>query len=139
VPQEETLVIGQGEIGKPIAEVLSRSYRVVTKDLEPLEPPDRVDVMHICFPYEIDDFVGSTVEYIDQYAPSLTIIHSTVVPGTTRAVHLGSGRAVAHSAVRGKHAAMKDELMIYTKFVGGRDFGGHDRHHEASGRRWDEG
>ena len=58
------LVVGQGETGRPIAEVLSRAYRVSTKDIEPLELNDPVDVMHVCYPFQTGDFVDTTVDYI---------------------------------------------------------------------------
>jgi UDP-N-acetyl-D-mannosaminuronate dehydrogenase len=61
------------------------------------------------------------MEYIDQYRPALTIINSTVAPGTTRSIATESGTAVVHSPIRGKHARMQEELSHYTKFVGALD------------------
>ena len=116
--QAKVLVVGQGEIGRPLAEVLSAQYQVFAKDVEPLDLHQAVDVMHVCYPFHIDDFVGTTEEYIASYRPPLTIIHSTVLPGTTRTVQLRSQQSVAYSAVRGKHAAMKTDLLSYIKFVG---------------------
>jgi UDP-N-acetyl-D-mannosaminuronate dehydrogenase len=78
-------------------------------------------VMHICFPFETDKFVGQVVEYINYYGPALTIINSTVAPGTTRSIATESGVPVVHSPIRGKHARMQEELLRYTKFVGAID------------------
>ena len=111
------LVVGQGEIGKPITALLSRAYNVSTKDIESLDLAEPLDVMHICYPYQVGDFVSTTVDYIHQYAPALTIIHSTVVPGTTRAVEDRSERPVTYSPVRGKHAMMESDLLSHTKYV----------------------
>jgi UDP-N-acetyl-D-mannosaminuronate dehydrogenase len=65
--------------------------------------------------------VGQCVEYINKYKPELTVINSTVTPGTTRAVYQKTGTAIAYSPVRGKHARMKLELVHYKKFIGGID------------------
>ena len=78
-------------------------------------------ILHICYPFYIDDFVGMCVKYIEKYRPSLTIINSTVVPGTSRLVYSLTDKPVVHSPVRGKHAKMRKDLPYYTKFVGGID------------------
>ena len=88
------LVIGQGDVGKPLAEIMASCYQTITKDKEALDIQETVDTMHVCYPYQVDDFLGTTVAYIAQYQPTLTIIHSTVLPGTTRAVQERSKRAV---------------------------------------------
>ncbi len=114
---ETVLVVGQGEVGKPMAEILSSVYRVVTKDIDPLNLSEPVGVMHICYPYRGADFVGTTIDYISQYGPALTVIHTTVPPGTTRAVEYRSHQPVAYSAVRGKHSAMVKDILSFTKYV----------------------
>lgn len=119
---EKVLVVGLGEVGKPIFELVSQHHETLGVDLSP--PPERlgaIDVMHICYPYRIDDFIGETARYIEFFRPRLTIINSTVAVGTTRAVAERSGAAVVHSPVRGKHARMLEDLLHYTKFVGGMD------------------
>ena len=80
-----------------------------------------MDVLHICYPFEIKDFVGETARYIDLFKPRLTIINSTVAVGTTRAVAQRTGTALAHSPVRGKHVRMLEELQSYMKFIGPTD------------------
>jgi UDP-N-acetyl-D-mannosaminuronate dehydrogenase len=100
--------------------------------------PGSIDVMHICFPFEIDDFVGEAARYIELLRPALTIVNSTVAVGTTRAIHARTGARVAYSPVRGKHARMLEELRTYVKFVGGTDVSaGRDAagHFEAMGVR----
>jgi UDP-N-acetyl-D-mannosaminuronate dehydrogenase len=118
------LVAGLGEVGRPLLELVSRHYDTVGVDISlPRRAVGRVDVMHVCYPFEIADFVGETARYIESFAPALTIINSTVGVGTTRAVAERTGAAVVHSPVRGKHARMLDELLAYTKFVGAADSG----------------
>lgn len=66
------------------------------------------------------------------------IVHSTVAPGTTRAIREASGRAVVYySPVRGKHAVMEEQLQQYKKFVSGpdSDFDAVRQHLEEAGLR----
>jgi UDP-N-acetyl-D-mannosaminuronate dehydrogenase len=126
--ENKIVVVGLGEVGRPLLALLSGHYKVIGIDITPpSEPIGKVDVLHICFPFEIKDFVGETARYIERFKPALTIINSTVAIGTTRAVAERTGTAVAYSPVRGKHARMLEELRKYTKFVGAMD--------PASGRR----
>jgi UDP-N-acetyl-D-mannosaminuronate dehydrogenase len=113
------LVVGLGEVGKPLLEVIGGHFEVLGIDIDPVEFDGKCEVLHICIPFQIHDFVGACVAYINQYQPRLTVINSTVAPGTTRAVFEKTGTAIAYSPVRGKHSKMKQELLYYTKFVGG--------------------
>jgi UDP-N-acetyl-D-mannosaminuronate dehydrogenase len=119
---KKVVVVGLGEVGKPLFELLSERHDVVGVDISPpVEPVKRPAVLHICYPFEIRDFVGETVRYIELFEPELTVINSTVGVGTTRAVAQRSDTAVVHSPVRGKHVRMLDELRSYKKFVGAMD------------------
>jgi len=118
-----TLVIGLGEVGGPLLDLLRRAYPCMARDLEPVTVPEGIDVMHVCYPYTGRDFIAATAGYVREYAPQTTIIHSTVVPGTTRRVAEETGGAVAFSPVRGKHTRMRDDLLTYTKFVAASDAG----------------
>ena len=110
---EKVVVVGLGEIGKPLLELVSKHHEAVGVDLPlPVERIGGVGVMHACYPFGIEDFVGETARYIEIFKPTLTIINSTVGIGTTRAVAKRTGAAVVHSPVRGKHARM---LCISTK------------------------
>ena len=116
-----TVVVGLGEIGKPLMELISRHHDVVGVDITPVAPLDDVDVLHICYPFQIKDFIGETVRYIKLYRPTLTIINSTVAVGTTRAIAEKASTPVVNSPVRGKHVRMLEDLQFYTKFVGALD------------------
>ena len=115
------IVVGQGEIGKPLRKILGRTYHCIGVDIEPIEVAAPCSTLHICYPYQMPDFVGTTVAYIRKYKPQLTIINSTVVPGTTRQVYDASGVKLAYSPVRGKHVRMEEDLLRYRKFVAGID------------------
>lgn len=115
---KSVVVAGLGEVGRPLLELLSTHYRTIGVDIKlPDEPVGEVDVLHVCYPFEIKDFIGETAHYIDKYKPRLTVINSTVAVGTTRAVVERTGAAVANSPVRGKHVRMLQEMRSYTKFV----------------------
>lgn len=118
---EKVVVVGLGEVGRPLLELAQSRLDAVGVDLEPPPSLGPVGVLHICYPFEIGDFVGETERYIALFEPRLTIVESTVAVGTTRAVHERTGAPIAHSPVRGKHARMLEELQRYTKFVGGID------------------
>lgn len=119
--REKIVVVGLGEVGKPLYQLICEHYDAVGVDISPVEPVEQVDVLHICYPFEIPNFVGETVRYIEMFRPALTIVNSTVAVGTTRSIAERTGAAVVNSPVRGKHARMLDELRSYTKFVGAMD------------------
>jgi UDP-N-acetyl-D-mannosaminuronate dehydrogenase len=120
--QQKVVVVGLGEVGKPLFQLASRHHDVIGVDIEPPKQHiENVDVLHICFPYEIKDFIGETVRYIDLFKPGVTIVNSTVGIGTTRAIAERSGTPVVNSPVRGKHIRMLEELQHYTKFIGATD------------------
>jgi hypothetical protein len=116
--QGKTLVVGLGEVGGALAAVLERQQPILRHDLQPQEFAESIGVMHLCFPYQSrTQFEASATKYIERFRPALTIVNSTVVPGTVRAIADHSGALVAYSPVRGKHARMVQELLQYTKFV----------------------
>ena len=117
----KVVVVGLGEIGKPLHQIISRSHDTVGVDLTPVEAVGDVDVMHVCYPFQIADFVGETARYIAHFRPTLTVINSTVAIGTTRTIAERTKAAVVNSPVRGKHVRMLEELQHYTKFVGAMD------------------
>jgi UDP-N-acetyl-D-mannosaminuronate dehydrogenase len=119
-----TAVVGLGEVGGPLLQAIEQTgVPTAGLDVETVTCPARgtVGVMHVCFPFEIEDFVGEAARYIELLAPALTIVNSTVAVGTTRAIQERTGTPVAYSPVRGKHAKMLQELTSYVKYVGADD------------------
>jgi UDP-N-acetyl-D-mannosaminuronate dehydrogenase len=133
------VVVGLGEVGRPLLQLLSKSYEVIGVDIQPpAEQLGAVDVLHICYPFEIKDFIGETARYIDRFKPNVTVINSTVGVGTTRAVAERAGAPVVNSPVRGKHIRMLEELGKYTKFIGASDLAAGKRvaeHFEGAGMK----
>jgi UDP-N-acetyl-D-mannosaminuronate dehydrogenase len=118
---QTVIIVGLGEVGKPLFEIIKTRHEVFGVDIDLAAPLNRCDVMHICFPFRNQNFVGQVVEYIGRYQPGLTVINSTVAPGTTRRIAGESGVAVVSSPVRGKHVRMREEMLHYTKFIGALD------------------
>ncbi len=117
--RQNVVVVGLGEVGKPLFELASRYHQAIGVDIKPpSEAFEHVDVLHVCFPYEIKDFIGEVARYVAMYKPALTVINSTVGVGTTRAIAERTAAAVVNSPVRGKHVRMLQELQHYTKFIG---------------------
>ena len=119
--KQTVIVVGLGEVGKPLMEIVRTKHETFGIDIDSPAPVSQCDIMHICFPFQGEKFTGQVVHYIHQYRPALSIINSTVAPGTTRSIALESGTAVVNSPVRGKHARMQAEMLHYTKFIGALD------------------
>lgn len=117
--REKVLVVGLGEVGRPLLELLQAAYPAQGRDVKDDPHLGTVDVLHICYPYS-SGFVAITKEYICQYGPRLVVVHSTVVPGTSAAIaRVAPDTLVAYSPILGKHHRMKADLQYYVKFVAG--------------------
>ena len=75
------VIVGLGEVGGPLSCILDRHFECAKVDILPVEIGKPCSVLHICYPFQIPDFVKTTVDYINKYQPALTIINSTVAPG----------------------------------------------------------
>jgi UDP-N-acetyl-D-mannosaminuronate dehydrogenase len=133
-----TLVVGLGEVGKPLYTILqNHEPRTIGIDIKPAVVEQPVGILHVCFPFINRTQFQSAVEgYAIKYAPSLIVINSTIVPGTTRAIEKSTGIPCVYSPVRGKHTKMVDELQTYVKFVAGTDSAAAERvqaHFKAAG------
>ena len=117
-----TLVVGLGEVGSALSQVLRRTGRVLEHDIERCEFDEPIGVMHLCIPFTRQaDFEATALSYIQRFKPELTIINSTVVPGTSRNIAKQALVPIAYSPVRGKHIRMAEDLLKYRKFVAGSD------------------
>ena len=129
------LVVGLGEVGRSLYELLKQSKKFdlycfdvdkqKMQDIVQNDVPTKLDVLYICYPCGCqDDFVKITVNYMNKFTSELTIINSTVPPGTTKKVHQITGGNLVHSPIRGMHSSletMKRDLLFWTKFIGGID------------------
>jgi len=116
-------IIGYGEIGSSLEKCyLGKDFTVqildnkknintITKDL---------DVLNICIPYlDPDQFITATGSYIKEFTPKLTIIHSTVIPGTTCKIQKNYNiDTIIHSPVRGIHPNLFEGIKTFVKYIG---------------------
>ena len=105
-----SLIIGRGEVGTSLYNVLKKKYDVSIRDKEDVEINKQVYVLHICFPY-FKDFVNEVKSYIDVYQPKYTVIHSTVPIGTTFQC------MAYHSPIRGMHPNMEKGIKTFVKYL----------------------
>jgi UDP-N-acetyl-D-mannosaminuronate dehydrogenase len=132
--KDKVLVVGLGEVGIPLFELLKESKlfdvygldidEAKMRELGQTEPPSKVDVMHVCVRCtNREKLVKTATDYAKRFSPKLIIIESTVPPGTTTDVYKNCKQClVAHSPVRGVHKSrehMKWEFKRWTKYVGG--------------------
>ena len=120
--ESSVVVVGLGEVGRPLRDLLLEHYNVVGVDIAPASAEiGKVSVLHLCFPFEIPDFVGEAVRYIEKFRPEVAVVNSTVAVGTTRKIASRTNTPVVNSPVRGKHVRMLEEMRHYTKFIGTND------------------
>ena len=107
-------IIGYGEIGSSLAKVYQEKKMVpMIRDLDVNTIRGDVDILDICLPYG-KNFISIVNDYIDEYLPKLTIIHSTVPIGTTKQIK----RPCVHSPIRGVHPNLKEGIEKFVKFIG---------------------
>jgi UDP-N-acetyl-D-mannosaminuronate dehydrogenase len=134
--KETVLLIGLGEIGHTLFSLLSEKkecFEVYGLDLDEAKMrglgqskskvPNKVDIMQVCLPCgNPDKFAEIVADYAKQYKPKLTIINSTVPPGTTLKIADKCKCPVAHSPARGVHINAEHmlwEMKRWPKYVGG--------------------
>jgi len=106
-------ILGYGEIGKAIAKFYKNPK---IKDLNRDDGLKGVEILHVCIPWS-DKFVGIVKKEIKSTKPKLTIIHSTIAPGTTKKL----GKGVVHSPVRGIHPHLYEGIKTFVKYIGTND------------------
>lgn len=114
------VVVGMGEVGKPLLSSISCSAMVSGIDMRPelcvkSEFQETVEIMHVCFPYSVS-FTQETKRYCEEHKPKLIAIHSTVKPHTTEQLQSIVEIPVIYSPIRGVHARMIDDLKRYVKY-----------------------
>lgn len=107
-------VLGYGEVGGAIAKFYKEPH---IKDLKRDDGLEDLDVLNVCIPWS-GKFVEIVESAINEYGPKLTIIHSTVAPGTTKALADKFNGMVVHSPVRGVHPNLYEGIKIFIKYIG---------------------
>jgi len=114
--EKSHLIIGKGEVGKALYNVLKKHLGgVIISIIDKNEPiKNHFNVLHICYPYS-EKFIKITKNYIKTYKPKLVIIHSTIKMGTTEKI----GRIAVHSPIRGGHPYLEKSIITFVKYFAG--------------------
>jgi UDP-N-acetyl-D-mannosaminuronate dehydrogenase len=134
LPKDSVLIVGLGEVGDALFELFKESgkFEVYGFDLDKKKMreitgtsklPKTVDVMHVCYPCtKQETFVHVTSDYMREIKPKLTIIESTVPPGTAQKIYEITKLPMVDSPIRGMHESlktMKRDMLFWSKYVGG--------------------
>jgi UDP-N-acetyl-D-mannosaminuronate dehydrogenase len=129
--RELDVIIGGGEVGSTLYEILKRVIPVAVVDLDEnkqclpntkefvslFRKKEEVRMLHICIPFtDQDKFIEITKQYINEYNPLVVVIHSTVKRGTTVKISKNTDTPVIFSATRGVHKRFLEDMEYYTKF-----------------------
>ena len=121
---KKDVVVGLGEIGKPILKMLSKKNIVVGFDLNrdlmdeiKFEKYKNLETsfLHIAIP-GTDKLITNILKLYKKFRPECIIIHSTIKPGTTEKLQKKIPIPVIYSATRGVHKRMIYDLKRYIKF-----------------------
>jgi len=118
-------ILGHGEIGKAVAKFYQnkKKFNLLLKDLKFDQFGNRkIDILNVAIPYFGEkEFITAVTNVIKKNKPNLTIIHSTILPGTTKKLISYLPRAcrgVVHSPVRGVHPHLYEGIKTFVKFIG---------------------
>tara|TARA_B100001750_G_scaffold233996_1_gene234825 strand:- start:259 stop:1041 length:783 start_codon:yes stop_codon:yes gene_type:complete len=121
---KRNIVVGIGEIGKPILKLLSKQSITIGFDLNPDLMDKRkferykdlqTSFLHIAIPVTAR-FIDNVLKLEKKFKPECIIVHSTIKPGTTKQLQRKLSIPVIYSATRGVHTRMVRDLKRYTKF-----------------------
>lgn len=115
-------ILGYGEVGQAIAKFYpsTGSGRVRIKDLTRNDGLEGVETLHVCIPWS-EKFRATVEQEIKDIKPKITIIHSTVNPGTTKALAKKFLGMVVHSPIRGLHPNLHKGIKTFVKYIGADD------------------
>jgi len=121
---KKDVVVGLGEIGMPILQLVSKVVIAVGYDTNPVLMDKnkfqkykklKTSFLHICIPFT-DKFTKNVISLSDKFDPEAIVIHSTISPRTTSKVQSKLSIPVIYSATRGVHKRMLYDLRRYVKF-----------------------
>lgn len=111
---EKVGILGYGEVGQAIAKFYKKP---LIKDLQRDDGLAGVTILHVCIPFS-KHFVELAAKEIARINPHLTVIHSTVAPGTTKQLAEKFNGQVVHSPIRGIHPYLYEGVKTFVKYIG---------------------
>jgi hypothetical protein len=110
-------ILGCGQVGTAVMDNYIAPVKAYDKgQWEHLNSVD-TDFLHICIPFN-DYFISLVEDAIEVFNPNVVMIHSTVKPGTTKAITFP--RKI-YSPIMGRHKDnFSENIKAYTKIMTGR-------------------
>ncbi len=114
--QKKVGILGFGEVGQAIAKFYKKP---LIKDLKRKDDFSGVQILHVCIPWN-DKFISTALKEIKSTNPELVIIHSTIIPGTTKKIAKAISKRinVVHSPIRGIHPYLYEGVKTFVKYIG---------------------
>lgn len=121
---EKNVIVGLGEIGHPILNLLSKNTIAVgfdidtnLMDLKKFKKYEKLQTifLHVCIPFNAN-FLKNVIVLNKKFSPRCIVIHSTISPFTTKKLQQKTSVPIIYSATRGVHKRMLSDLKKYTKF-----------------------
>ncbi len=121
---KKNVVVGLGEIGKPIYKLIFKTTPTVGYDINPKLMDKKnnqkfskleTSFLHICIPFT-KKFTGNVTKLHYQFNPEAIVIHSTARPKTTKILQKKLPIPIIYSSTRGVHKRMLFDLKRYAKF-----------------------
>lgn len=111
-------IIGYGEIGSSLHKIYHKyNVGIIDTQIGYNDDITNCHILNICIPFS-SNFISIINNYINIIKPNLTVIHSTVEPGTTKQIN---GR-VCHSPVRGLHPNLDIGIKTFLKYIGSENY-----------------
>ena len=122
--KKKNVVVGLGEIGNPIYDLISKSTICVgydinkklinTKKFEKYKNFSTL-FLHVCIPFS-NNFQSHVKNLHKQFNSEIIVIHSTIKPKTINILQQKFSIPIIYSATRGIHRRMSNDIKRYTKF-----------------------
>lgn len=115
-------ILGYGEIGKSIGKVCTDAgFNIFVRELDYDNlKGKRIDYLHVCIPEKDNSkFIEAVSKTIEEFNPKLTIINSSITPGTTRKIFKKTNSSIVHSPVLGLHPNLYISIKKYFEKVVG--------------------
>lgn len=110
----KNIVVGGGEVGMAIAEILTAPIHDPFKNI--FVNATACKFLHICIPFSNSKKFSRIVkDYRSMFGPTYIVVHSSVPVGTCDAL------GVIHSPIRGVHPNLTLGIRTFVKYFGGKN------------------
>lgn len=114
--KEKIGILGYGQVGKALAKFY-KNPKIKDLNLNRDDILEGVEILHICIPWN-EKFIKIVAKEIQKVEPRVTIIHSTVLPYTTKKLVQLTNQKIVHSPVRGTHPELFEGIKTFVKYIG---------------------